>query len=80
MIPNVCGRVVIGRIELPAYAFAVSGRPSRKQHTLNTGANQTQALVMSDLGWRADGIARARACGAVELEVYYRPGRLIGER
>jgi hypothetical protein len=29
---------------------------------------------MSDLGWRADGIARARAAGAVVLEVYRRPG------
>lgn len=29
---------------------------------------------MSDLGWRADGIARARAAGGVELEVYRRPG------
>lgn len=29
---------------------------------------------MSDFGWRSDGIARARACGGVELEVYRRPG------
>lgn len=29
---------------------------------------------MSDLGWRADGIARARAAGGVELETYRRPG------
>jgi hypothetical protein len=29
---------------------------------------------MSDLGWRADGIERARAAGGVELEVYRRPG------
>lgn len=29
---------------------------------------------MSDLGWRADGIERAIAAGAVELEVYRRPG------
>jgi hypothetical protein len=29
---------------------------------------------MSDLGWRADGIARARAAGGIELEVYRRPG------
>lgn len=27
-----------------------------------------------DLGWRADGIARAEACGGVPLEVYHRPG------
>lgn len=27
-----------------------------------------------DLGWRADGIARARAAGGVELERYRRPG------
>lgn len=29
---------------------------------------------MSDLGWRADGIARAKAAGGVELELYRRPG------
>lgn len=29
---------------------------------------------MSDLGWRADGIDRARAAGGIELEVYQRPG------
>ena len=29
---------------------------------------------MSDLGWRADGIMRARAAGGVELEVYRKPG------
>lgn len=29
---------------------------------------------MSDVGWRADGIERARALGGVELEVYRRPG------
>jgi hypothetical protein len=29
---------------------------------------------MADLGWRADGIERARAAGGVELEVYRRPG------
>lgn len=29
---------------------------------------------MSGLGWRADGIARAKAAGGVELEVYRRPG------
>lgn len=34
---------------------------------------------MSDLGWRADGIARAKAAGGVELEVYTRPG-FRGER
>lgn len=34
---------------------------------------------MSDLGWRADGIARARAAGGVELEVYRRPGFTGGE-
>lgn len=27
-----------------------------------------------DLGWRADGIARALAAGGVELELYRRPG------
>lgn len=34
---------------------------------------------MSDLGWRADGIERAIACGGVPLEVYRRPG-FSGER
>ena len=29
---------------------------------------------MSDLGWRADGIARARAAGGIDLELYRRPG------
>lgn len=29
---------------------------------------------MSDLGWRADGIARAKAAGGIELERYRRPG------
>lgn len=29
---------------------------------------------MSDLGWRADGIARAKAAGGIELELYQRPG------
>lgn len=29
---------------------------------------------MSDLGWRADGLARAEACGGVTLEKYLRPG------
>lgn len=29
---------------------------------------------MSDLGWRADGIDRARAAGGLELELYRRPG------
>lgn len=29
---------------------------------------------MTDLGWRADGIERATACGGVALEVYRRPG------
>lgn len=29
---------------------------------------------MADLGWRADGIERAKACGGVELEAYRRPG------
>lgn len=29
---------------------------------------------MSELGWRADGIARARAAGGIELERYRRPG------
>jgi hypothetical protein len=27
-----------------------------------------------DFGWRAEGIARARAIGGVDLEVYRRPG------
>lgn len=34
---------------------------------------------MSDLGWRADGIERARAAGGVELEVYRRPGFVRGK-
>lgn len=34
---------------------------------------------MSDLGWRADGIDRARAAGGVELEVYRRPGFVRGK-
>jgi hypothetical protein len=29
---------------------------------------------VSDLGWRAEGIRRAKAAGGVELEVYRRPG------
>lgn len=29
---------------------------------------------MSDLGWRADGITRAKAAGGIELETYRRPG------
>lgn len=29
---------------------------------------------MTDLGWRADGIDRARAAGGVDLELYRRPG------
>lgn len=29
---------------------------------------------MSDLGWRAERIARAKAAGGVELETYRRPG------
>lgn len=29
---------------------------------------------MTDLGWKADGIERAIACGGVPLEVYRRPG------
>jgi hypothetical protein len=29
---------------------------------------------MTDLGWRADGIERARAAGGIELELYRRPG------
>jgi hypothetical protein len=33
---------------------------------------------VSDLGWRADGIERARAAGGVELEVYRRPGFVTG--
>ena len=31
-----------------------------------------------DLGWRADGIQRARACGGIDLEVYRVPGFLSG--
>jgi hypothetical protein len=34
---------------------------------------------VSDLGWRADGIARALAVGGVELERYRRPGFAGGE-
>lgn len=33
---------------------------------------------MSDIGWRADGIARAVAAGGVELERYLRPGFVSG--
>lgn len=33
---------------------------------------------MSDVGWRADGIERARAAGGVELELYRRPGFVGG--
>jgi hypothetical protein len=33
---------------------------------------------MSDIGWRADGIARAKAAGGIELEVYRRPGFVSG--
>lgn len=33
---------------------------------------------MSDLGWRAEGIERARAAGGVELETYRRPGFVSG--
>ena len=29
---------------------------------------------MSDLGWRADGLARAEAAGGVHLERYRKPG------
>jgi hypothetical protein len=29
---------------------------------------------VSNLGWKADGIERARACGGVDLEIYQRPG------
>lgn len=29
---------------------------------------------MSDMGWRADGMARARAAGGLDLERYRRPG------
>lgn len=29
---------------------------------------------MSDLGWRADGMARARAAGGIDLDLYRRPG------
>jgi hypothetical protein len=31
-------------------------------------------VSVSDLGWRAEGIDRAKAAGGVELEVYRRPG------
>jgi hypothetical protein len=34
---------------------------------------------MSDVGWRADGIARARAAGGVDLELYRRPGFTGGQ-
>lgn len=34
---------------------------------------------MSDLGWMADGIERAEACGGVVLETYRRPG-FTGQR
>lgn len=34
---------------------------------------------MSDVGWRADGIARARAAGGLDLERYRRPGFTGGE-
>lgn len=33
---------------------------------------------MNQLGWAADGIARALACGAVELEKYRKPGFVGG--
>jgi hypothetical protein len=33
---------------------------------------------MSDLGWRADGIERARIAGGIELELYRRPGVVRG--
>ncbi len=33
---------------------------------------------MSDLGWRADGLERARAVGGIELEIYRRPGFCAG--
>lgn len=33
---------------------------------------------MSDVGWRADGIARARAAGGVDLDRYRRPGFVAG--
>lgn len=43
--------------------------------------------MSSDLGWRADGIARAQAAGGLLLDVYRRPGfaggtavRVIGEQ
>jgi hypothetical protein len=29
---------------------------------------------VSDIGWRAEGIERARAAGGVDLDVYHRPG------
>jgi hypothetical protein len=31
-----------------------------------------------DVGWRADGIARARRAGGVDIEVYRRPGFMGG--
>jgi len=34
--------------------------------------------VSSDLGWRADGMARALAAGGIELEIYRRPGFITG--
>lgn len=33
---------------------------------------------MADLGWKADGIERAEACGGVTLEKYRRPGFAAG--
>lgn len=33
---------------------------------------------VSDLGWRAEGIERARTVGGVELELYRRPGFVAG--
>lgn len=30
--------------------------------------------AVSDVGWRAEGIRRARAAGGVDLELYRRPG------
>lgn len=35
-------------------------------------------LRMSDLGWRADGLARARAAGGLDAEKYLRPGFVGG--
>ena len=34
---------------------------------------------VSDLGWRADGIERAIACGGIPLETYRRPGFTGGQ-